>query len=340
MLTRHLFCLLAMLLVLTPLQAAADDANDIDLRLFGDNVIDGWPGCRFALWQHDRNPEDDRFAYVFFAPIPDGEALPAWVKIGDEVIEVENRPIGSADTGMLEPFRLYRDAAAELTVMMEIFSQTRTDRGVEIDDARLTFLRSDRFPFAIRVKGLNGCPGATADEGGAGAEPRTGGLSLGAGVGIDSLDSVPSAVLRAIATDTPVCDPGSTAGYSTAYAISDAMTLWQVPCNLYASSGSSVFAVSWTYAPDHATVLFFPAPPGAGISDEAEILNASVAPATASVTSFSLDSGGDCGTYQQYELVDAEGETVEFVLREYREKTDCDGVETDPSRFPLVYQNR
>ena len=338
MVLQHLGRLFAVAMMALGSPALADD-NDIDLKLFGENVIQGWEGCSLGLWQHNRDPGKDRYAYVLFAPIPDGEALPAWVKIGDDVIEVSKREIGSADTGMLEPFRLYRDSDSKLTVMMEIFEQNRTDEGIEIADGRLTFLRKDKFPFAIRIKGLNGCPGPQ-DTTDAPAMDADAGLSLGTPVGFDSLGSVPAPVLRAIAADAPECEPETTAGYSSAYAISDEMTLWEVPCNLYASQGSSVFAVSWTYHPDHASVLLFPTPPGLGIADYAELMNATVDPATATVTSYSLDSGGDCGSFNKFELVVAEGETVEFKLLEFREKTICDGVETDPANFPLIYQGR
>lgn len=334
---KSLFGLLAFAVALLPVPAAADDANEIDLKLFGENVIQGWDGCRFALWQNNRDPSEDRYAYVFFAPIPDGEALPGWVKIGDDVIEISRLDIGSADTGMLEPFRLYRNADAGLTVMMEILGQTRTDAGTEISDGRLTFLRNDKFPFAIRVKGLNGCPGAEPEDLGMAAASSS--LRLGSPVGYDSLSSVPAPVMRVIAADAPECEPETTAGFSSAYAISDEMTLWEVPCNLYASSGSSVFAVTWTYHPDHATVLTFPVPPGMNIADYAGLMNATVDPARGSVTSHSLDSGGDCGSFEKFQLVDAEGETVEFILREFREKTVCDGVQSDPASFPLVYEN-
>lgn len=331
--------LLALVAAFLPFHAAADDADEIDLKLFGENVIQGWDGCRFGLWQRNRNPSEDRYAYVFFAPIPDGEALPAWVKIGDEIIEVSQRNIGSADTGMLEPFRLYRNGGDDLTVMMEIFEQARTDQGIEIADARLTFVQNDKFPFAIRVKGLNGCPGTMVDETGF-ATGSDDPIRLGAPVGFDSLGEVPAPVLRAIATDAAECEPEMTAGYSTAYTISDEMTLWQVPCNLYATHGSSVFAVRWTHHPDHATVLLFPAPPGMNLADYAGVMNAAVDPTSGTVTSYSLDSGGDCGSFDRFQLSLAEGETVEFKLLEFREKTVCDGVETDPADFPLVYKSR
>jgi len=334
--------MMALLIALLPLTARASDSNDIDLKLFGDNVTEGWQGCRFGLWQANRDPDQDRFAYVFFAPIPDGEALPAWVKIGDEVTEVSRKDIGSAETGMLEPFQLYKSADGTLTVLMEIESQQRSERGIEIGDARLTFLRNDRFPFPVRVKGLNGCPDSAAEDVAQDVQTTapSGGMALGQPVGIDSLDQVPTPILSAIADQAPECAPETTAGYSTAYAVNDAITVWQVPCNLYASQGSSVFALTWTYQPDFATVLMIPSFPGSGEPETAELLEAMVDPATATVTSVSLDSGGDCGTFGKFRLRDAQGETLEFQLLEYRSKADCDGVETDPSDFPLVYESR
>lgn len=325
--------------------ASADDSNDIDLKLFGEDVLEGWDGCRFALWQANRNPDEDRYAYVLFAPIPDGEALPAWVKIGEDIMEVSKRDIGSADTGMLEPFQLYKSADGKLTLLVEINDQTRSDRGIEINDARVTFLRSDKFPFPVRVKGLNGCLDTFTDSSDDDVTAQApsdvqSGLSLGQAVDFDSLDQVPAPIMRAIASDAPECEPQNTAGFSSAYSVNDDITLWQIPCNLYARHGSSVFALSWTYYPDHASVLLFPAPPGSNAADYAGILSADVDPATATVTSVSIDSGGDCGVYEKFELRDAEGETLEFELIEIREKKTCDGIETDPRDFPLVYQNR
>jgi hypothetical protein len=187
---------------------------------------------------------------------------------------------------------------------------------------------------------LNGCPSAAADDvslvpAGSGSRPDP----WPAGGFRQSRPGARAGHARHC-REAPECEPETTAGYSSAYAINDEMTLWQIPCNLYASHASSVFAVSWTYYPDHATVLLFPAPPGSGQPEYAGILGATVDPATASVTSVSLDSGGDCGVYEKFELHDAEGETVEFVLRELRRKQTCDGIESDPAAYPLIYENR
>lgn len=338
--SRLLISLMAFILALLPLSVRADEANEINLRLFGENVIEGWDGCRFGLWQHNRNPDEDSFAYVFYAPIPDGEALPAWVKIDDQVIEVSPVDIGSEDTGMLEPFRLYRSSDSKLTVLMEISEQLRSDRGIEIDAGRLTFLRQDKFPFSIRVRGLNGCTRTSSGDISDSVVTSGSGLTLGEPENYDSLDRVPPHIMRAIASEAPECAPETTAGYSSAYHVSDEMMLWEVPCNLYATHGSSVFAINWTNYPGQASVLLFPSPPDMNPPAYAGIQTATVYPATATVTSVSLDSGRDCGSYESFQLQVVEGEAVEFVLQEYRNKSDCDGIETNPAEFPLVYDNR
>ncbi|WP_394689137.1 hypothetical protein [Hoeflea sp.] len=332
-----------MIATLSTIEARADDANEIDLKLFGENVTEGWERCRFALWQANRNPNEDRYAYVFFAPIPDGEALPGWIKIGDDVLEISKRDIGSADTGMLELFQLYKSGDGKLTVLVEIYDQTRSDRGIEVNDGRVTFLRNDKFPFPVRVKGLNGCPVAAAEglaEDTAAQAPSgpASGLSLGQPVDFDSLDRIPAPIMRAIANEATECEPENTPGFSSAYSINDDITLWQIPCVLYARNASSVFALSWTYYPDHASVMLFPGQPGSGIADHADVLNAVVDPATATVTSD--DGGFDCGVRELFQLRDAEGETLEFTLLEVREKQTCDGIETDPRDYPVVYRNR
>lgn len=329
-----LMTMLAALMALSGVAHADDKDNEIDLRLFGKSTTDPWDGCRFALWQKNRNPDEDEFAYVFYAPIPDGEALPAWVKIGETIVEVDQIDTGAADTGNLAPVLVYRNAESDLTVIVDILEQKRVDAGIEIVDSRLTFVIDKKFPFAVRATGLNGCPSA---PGAAEQTPATGNapeVAVGPMKPFDGLGSVPRMVLNAIADNAPGCAPENTPGFGATYSVNDALTLWQVPCNLYAAAGSSVFVLSdETYA----TVLYFPMPPGSGMNDEAEMLNAEVEPATATVTSFSLDTGGDCGTFTRHQLRPEEGEQLLFAMTEYREKMDCDGRPDDPATFPLVY---
>lgn len=187
---------------------------------------------------------------------------------------------------------------------------------------------------------MNGCPSQLSPDTTDAPHQGEAGLALGAATSFDRLDDVPAGVLRAIADQAPDCEPQNTAGYSDAYAITDAMTLWDVPCVLYASRGSSVFVVALTAQPDMASVLFFPAPPGAGMSDRAEILTPAVDARLGLVSTEDVSRSGDCGTYEKFALREADGESVEFVLLEYREKTDCDGIAADSSGFPLVYRGQ
>ena len=145
-----------------------------------------------------------------------------------------------ADTGMLAPVQLYRSSDEALSVIVEILEQSRSDRGIEISDARLTFLMNDKYPFTTRVKGLNGCLSQSAAEEDADAGNFVAGqdgLSLGQPMDFDGLDSVPAGVMRAIANEARDCEPSQTPGLGSSYSITDSMMLWQVPCNLYAARG-------------------------------------------------------------------------------------------------------
>lgn len=332
-------CLMALVFATQTYQANAKDGdNEIDLKLFGEDVIQGWDRCRFSLWQKNRDPENDKYAYVFFAPIPDGEALPAWVSIGDDVLELSEVNLVSAENGMLAPLSLYRSSDGNLKVIMEILDQVRIDEGIEIRDGRLTFLLEEKFPFAIRVKGFNGCPQTTAEVAvDAPVEAMGTGLRLSKEVTYENLASVPPAVMASIADYNDLCDPQNTPGFSSSFVVNDEITLWQVPCNVYNFNASSVFAISWASTPDYAPILSFPVAPSEGLADIVEIINPEVVTSEATVVSTSLDSGSDCGSFSKYELLLAPGETVEFELVEFRQKNNCDGIVSEPSSYPLIY---
>ena len=306
----------------TPSQAAESDK--INLRLFGDNVIEGWDGCRLAFWQNNRVPGEDEFAYVFFAPIPDGEALPAWIKIDDQVMAVTEVPNDLTDTGMLAPVQLYRSSDEALSVIIEILEQSRSERGIEVGDARLTFLTKNKYPFTARVKGLNGCLSDGTPEDGAEAGnfvTDQQGLSLGQPTDFDGLEFVPAGVMRAIANEARDCEPSQTPGYGSSYLITDAMMLWQVPCNLYAARGSSVFVVSFTDNPDYATVLWLPEAGSSAASPE--VLSPQLEPDNGILIAESANSDSSCPTLNSYQLREAEGESVEFVLIEAEMTSGC-----------------
>lgn len=313
--------------------AAADDEVKIDLRLFGKDKLDGFDGCFFALWQHNRDPQTDAYAYVLYQPFGgDGAPLPAWMKVGKGFLELDAVATGDTTNGGLANFHVFRDSHSDSIAFVDIHGATDNGNVRTIDDAHLTLVQSGKPPFRIRAKGAVGCPERAASDA----------ITLGPPQNFDGLRFVPASILKTISQQLgDICSPENTPGAGTVHAISDAMSLWQVPCMLGAYQGSSVFVAAINDRPEHHVVLNFPDPPGEGSGDRFDIMSPTVDPARGTVTSIAYGRGsGDCGIYERHQLVTMEGEAVEFELLEYREKTQCDGVATKPEQFPPVYSAR
>nr|WP_321446099.1 hypothetical protein [uncultured Cohaesibacter sp.] len=338
--------------------ALAEEGYAIDLRLFGTNVTQSYDGCRLAFWQANKDPDTDKYAYVFYAPFNDGEELPAWMKVGKEVVSLSRRDGMQASGRRLEDLRLYRDEKKNYSVFVEVTEQHEDGDDLRVDKALLTITQRGHFPFMISVKGGIICPSASetsaADpDRAAAAQQATSpvepiripaslygdAISLGRGVAFNNLSAVPSGVLDAIGRDATDCAPANTPGMGMRYAISDAMTLWEVPCNLYARTGSSVYVTSLNDNPSYSSVLVLPSVPDHRDGhDLYELRSPQVNPSNALVTSAFYDGDGTCGSFEAYQLRAVEGEALEFFLIEYREKPSCDGVEGDARRFPLIYR--
>ena len=98
--------------------------------------------------------------------------------------------------------------------------------------------------------------------------------------------------------------------------------------------------IALVYAPDPAsqyTFMTFAGPKGRARPTDPQILMSPTWNArTQTLTGVSLGRGSaDCGVLERYKLVDSA-----FVLAEYREKANCDGVRTAPEQFPEVYRAR
>ncbi|WP_373236169.1 hypothetical protein [Cohaesibacter celericrescens] len=338
---------LAFLLVLFSLTGmlssawAADEDKSIDLRLFGQNVVGDYDGCHLAFWQHNKTPGSDKFSYVFYAPYNDGEELPAWMKVGKTVYELTRQDGVQTDQPELEELRLYRDPDATFTVLVEVKEQHVADNNIFVDKAKLTITQSKHFPFVISVKGGVVCPQLedTQDNSAdAGSGLYGDAIQLGEALEFDALAAVPAGVLQSVKRDAPDCQPANTTGFGRRFAITDEMTLWEVPCNLYARTGSSVFVTALNSNPAYSNVLILPAVPDHGDGDDFyEIRAPQVTPQTAMVRSEYYDGDGSCGSYSSYQLRVVEGEALEFFLIEYREKPTCDGVQGEARNFPLIY---
>ncbi|MEM9206737.1 MAG: DUF1176 domain-containing protein [Pseudomonadota bacterium] len=146
------------------------------------------------------------------------------------------------------------------------------------------------------------------------------------------------AVLNANVADAG-CPIGDSAGDILKYSVSPFMSMYEIPCFLAAYNGSSIYVLEAEIdGQTYASTMSFALPPQRGGSDEFEISNASFDTSTSRLTSFHKGRGiGDCGVYSIYDLVYAEGDTVEFQLVEYREKEDCDGIATPFEQYPLVW---
>ena len=107
-------------------------------------------------------------------------------------------------------------------------------------------------------------------------------------------------------------------------------------CDRFAYQGSSVFAIVHAERPAEYSFISFAPLPGRKRDLPFIMLNAVWDAAARTVTSFAMGRGlGDCGTYEVQKLVDAR-----FQLVEFREKKECDGKETPPQQYPLVFRAR
>jgi hypothetical protein len=319
---------------------ADDQDHDVDLKLFGNAEIEPYDGCRLALWQRNRDPDSDRYAYVFFAPFNDGEMLPASIEIGSDIQEFNKIDMDVAPSGRLERFQLYRSSTTKYSALLEILDQQSAGASQLINDARLTIYHAENFPFNIRVKGHMSCPGAASSPTALEDEEYQIGsiegeeISLQSAEMFNSIDAIPRTMLNFIDQELSDCTPAETSQIGASYAVSDTMTLWEIPCALYAYQGSHVFATALDSNQNYFSFLSFP-----GVGDGSQtypLMQTEVRP-NAEIVSVNLGRDGSCGTYQRHQLRAVEGEAVEAFLIELRSRETCDGADIDPTNFPLRY---
>ncbi|MDH4438845.1 MAG: DUF1176 domain-containing protein [Rhizobium sp.] len=345
--------------------AAAEDPS-IDLKLFGKHEIaGGLSACHLAFWQKDRDPDTDKYAYLIYMPFDEyGAPTEATIEIGKEKIALSETARGDTNLPSRLGYRLYSSADHATHVIVQIEEATGIDALVTIDKARVTVVRDDLPPFVAGARGVIGCPlppkaataeqpvaASPADADPAPAEPSASsgvsvfpgpdGLPFGPAQDLAASSDVPNAVRREIAAYAPdeCADPSTLAYGGARYALNDAFTLWEVPCFLGAYLGSSVFAITQNPPTDWVSVLTLPNPPALEGENNVGLMNPQVLPERGLMISTSVGRGeGDCGTYQVFRLMDAPGETFELQLLEYREKVQCDGVQVEPTAWPLQFR--
>lgn len=338
-----------------PSNAQAEDL-DIDLKLFrAADLPDNPTGCHFALWQKDRDPKTDKYAYLFFQPFSEnGEPLPARMRVGDTFLELNEIAQATEDTVNGIPRHLvYRSENPRYRVLIELRESSGGGSMSPIDEAGIYVVRSDKLPFPASGKGQYGCPdipeeSASADPASvtksAAVPPWQGpaGIPFGREQMLSSASEVPRSLrqqLRDYAADDCFLD-GPAPWPGARYVINEYYIFWQVPCFAGAYQGSSAFGVTQNPPQDWGELLVVPTPPSRSGHESYSVMSPVTLNGTGIIRSTELGRGaGDCGIHQVFRLIDGPGEVLELELLEFREKPDCDGVATAPESWPLVYRS-
>lgn len=321
-------------------QAKPDDGK-IDLKLFDRAEVDRSKGCSIALWQANRDPDKDRYAFIFSEALTgqNNTRQPARIKIGDRILTMTRVAVGGKAGGYgLHPYQLYKLAQGEGFAVLELKLGEIEGEAVEIESGSLVLSLPGKQQFRASVKGGAGCLSAAAPPPPAQAAAPVG----GAPAQFTRYQVRPAQVPRAVLAQAEKrhgCNPEVVKMGVTGFQMSEESAIWEIRCQIFNIQGNSVFAL--VYLPDPAqnlSFLTFKAPPGRKrTSEPAELMSPSWDVKTRTVTGISLGrSSGDCGVYERHRV----NEAGEFVLVEYREKEACDGKTVKPEQFPLVYRGR
>ncbi|WP_417668213.1 DUF1176 domain-containing protein [Roseibium sp.] len=335
-------------------KAAEENPYKIPLKLFGEFEINGGLArCHFALWQHNRDPGTDKYAYLFYMPFDaDGAPLPARLEIGSKVLSLDELVRDGSHAAGMAVHALYATPDRQTRAHIEVLEAAQEDGYTRIDRATLYVTRSGKVPFQARARGQFGCPGGprsakaadpapAAERAAAGwSGPR--GIPVGAAQMLGDISEVPAELrkqMRAYAMDD--CDVDGFFPWGGAkYVVNENYLLWEVPCFSGAYQAASAFGVTQNPPQGWAELLTLPNPPGLEGQQNYAAMNAQIVPGDGLLKITALSRGtGDCGVYQVHRLIDGPGEVLEFELLDYRDKYDCDGNVTVPEAWPLAYRS-
>jgi hypothetical protein len=317
----------------------------IDLKLFEKSEIDRSKGCSFVLWQDDRDPEKDRFAYVFSETLGRNHVREnARVKIGGEVLNFRRAAVGGAKEFGYKTFpsALYKAEKDDSFLIFDLKLEDSPGEVVDVNGGTMTVIRPKLPPFVISVKGNAGCNTPAA----APAPKRTEAPAPARNAAL-----VPPALfekfpvagnriptrIRQEASKKFDCNDAELRKGAIGYSLSEESALWELSCSERMWGKSKIFAL--VYMPDPGKQFTFQAfgmpkgrerqtAPQEIIAPQWDIKNRII-------TSIAAEGNGkDCGVYERHQLT----ESGEFELIEYREKTMCDGKVVNPREWPLVYR--
>ncbi|MCZ8259424.1 MAG: hypothetical protein O9333_04765 [Beijerinckiaceae bacterium] len=335
-------------------QAPAAPAK-VDLKLFDRAEIDRSKGCTFVLWQDDRDPDKDRYAYLFIETLGRNHVREnARIKVGDTVLSFRRIAVGGAKEFGYKTFpsALYRMDKEDSFLIMDLKLEDSPGEVVDVVGGTMTVIRPKLPPFIAEVKGNAGCntPAAPAPAPKAQAPapapvaaapaPASRAPALSPPAMFEKYPVRPGSVparLRNEAIKSIGCNDKLTRLPVIGYSLSEESAIWEITCNEYAGdTPSKIFALVYTPDPGKQyTILKPPIPKGKQRQGNiAELLDVKWDMRARIVTASYIEGNGACGMYERHQLA----EDGNFVLLEYREKIDCGGKPMKASEFPLVYR--
>lgn len=318
-------------LLLLALPARAQ-VPEVDLKLFDKADVDLSRGCSVALWQANRDPAQDRFAYLFVEMLsgPAHARQPARMKIADQVVTLRRIATGGKTNGYdLDQYQLYKLPGEADYVVLDLRLGELEGEAVSVEKgSTVNVIMRGRQVFRAQVLGGAGCATPAAVPA---SRPAVAGALRRYDV------KAPSRAVTAAARAKFECDPEFMASGITGFQLSEEAAVWEIPCQRFATQATAVYAL--VYLPDPGRqfqFLPFQEPKGHKRTGQPFTL---ISPewdlGRRMVTSIAYGRGaGDCGVLERHRL----GADGTFSLVEYREKARCDGKPAKPEEYPLVFR--
>ena len=314
-------------------QALAQASMDVDLNLYEKFEVDRSHGCSVVLWQDDRDPEIDKYAYIFTEKLvgDDNKHEPAHMKIGGKDITLTRIATGGQTNGYgLYEYQLYKLPGDNDYVVQTLQLDELTGETIEITSGKL-IIAMDGFPiFRASVKGNAGCntPAAIDDS-----------VATPAAGMFEPYDLTPEQVdkeVLAAAQKQFDCKPETMKTGVKGFQMSEESAIWQIPCDTFGKQTANLFALVYLTDPkENLSFVKIEGPKGHPRTvGESQLMSPTWDVKTRTVTGVSFGSeAGDCGVLESYKVNESGG----FDLVEYRQKKACDGKVVKPAEFTKLF---
>ena len=328
-----------------PAPAPAPAQPAIDLKLFEKAEVDRSKGCSVVLWQANRDPEKDKFAYIFTEMLTGQNQTrqPARIKVGSQAVTLTRVATGGKTTGYgLFPYQLYKLAGPDDFVILDLKLEPEMGESVDIDSGTMSVIMKGLQVFRAAVKGNAGCntpaaPAAPPARRSEAPAPQTNNDMAGMFQRYDVRPAQVPAALRTAAIKRFGCENAMLRGPVVGYQLSEDSAIWQLACGDYGQTKSAVFALVYLTNPA-AQYSFLPFKYPKGVNrglDEHVLMDPRWDLRTRTVTGIHTEgSGKDCGSLERHRVT-AEGA---FELGELRLRDTCDGKPVGVENFPVVFK--